>query len=167
MPSELDYRGIITGFKGAIAAPQNDQHTLVENYIELYAIHIKMKRSLISKVGKGLSYLFGTATESDLKTICSNIIRLAKSQEDIGHVIDEKVLEINIIRVERSENRQALNKNTGWCEVGQFVQLYLQYCTGYKKKSFASLFLCGAYTSSTKHALTRTPFTISYYPKNF
>ena len=47
----------------------NDQQTLVENYIELHAIHTKMKRSLIPIIGKGLSYLFGTATESDFNTI--------------------------------------------------------------------------------------------------
>ena len=65
--------------KGETVALLNDQHTLVENYIELHAIHTQMKRSLTPIIGKGLSYLFGTTTESVLNTICSGVSRLAKS----------------------------------------------------------------------------------------
>ena len=36
----------------------------------------KMKMSLIPIIGKGLSYLFGTATESDLNTILDNITKV-------------------------------------------------------------------------------------------
>ena len=43
-----------------------------------------MKRSLIPIIVKGISYLFGTATESDLNIICSSVSRLAKSQEEIN-----------------------------------------------------------------------------------
>ena len=104
-----------------------------------------MKRLLVPIIGKGLSYLFGIATESDLNTIHSSIGRLAKSQEDITHVVDENISVINITRVEMSENRQALSKmigslanlnvklgnitqaiGKGGFQVGQFVQLYLQ-----------------------------------------
>ena len=46
--------GIIKGFRGEIKAIQNDQHTLVEDYIELHTIHTKMERSLIPIIGKGL-----------------------------------------------------------------------------------------------------------------
>ena len=70
----------------------------------------KNKRSLIPIIGKGLSYLFGTATESDLNTIHSSISRSAKSQEEIAHAVGENILVLNITRVEMSENRQDLNK---------------------------------------------------------
>ena len=147
-----------------------------------------MKRSLIPIIGKGLSYLFGIATESDLNTICSSVSRLAKSQEEIAHVVDENISVINITRVEMSENRQALNKII-WSlanldvklgnitqalekevfQVGQFVQLYLQLDSIIQaiRRSLASKFLCGACTVTIKHALTGTPFTISHYPKKF
>ena len=131
--------------KGEIVAVQNDQHTLVKDYMELHVIHTNKKRSLIPIVGKGLSCLFGTVTESDLHTICSNVSRLAKSQEEIAHVVDENISVINITRVEMSENRHTLNKII-WSlvkvdvrfgnitqeleeevfHIGQFVQLYLQ-----------------------------------------
>ena len=73
--------------KGEIVALVNDQHTVVENYIELHAIHTKMKWLLIPIIGDGPGYLFATATESDFKSICSSVSRLAKSQEEITHVV--------------------------------------------------------------------------------
>ena len=87
-PSKQDFRRIIEGLKGEIVALLNDPHSLVENYLELYVIHTKMKKSLIPIIGEGLSYLFATATESDLNTLCSSVSRLAKSQEEIAHVVD-------------------------------------------------------------------------------
>ena len=89
--------------------------------------------------------MFGTTTESDLNTICSCVSRLAKSQEEIAHVVDQNISVINITTVEMSENRQTLNKII-WSlvkfdvrfgnitqeleeevfHIGQFVQLYLQ-----------------------------------------
>ena len=74
-PFEQEYGRTIKRLKGEIVALLDDQHNLVENYIELPAIHTKIKRSLIPIIGKGLNYLFGTATESDLSTICSSISR--------------------------------------------------------------------------------------------
>ena len=59
-----------------------------------------MKRSLIPIIGNGLSYLFGTTTEFDLNTMCSSLSRLAKSQEEIAHVVDENISVINITTVE-------------------------------------------------------------------
>ena len=44
--------------KGEIVALPKDKHILVENYIELHAMHPKMKRSLIPVIGKVLDYLF-------------------------------------------------------------------------------------------------------------
>ena len=80
-----------------------------------------------------------------MNIICSGVSRLAKSQEEIAHVVDENISVINITRVEMSENRHALNKIIGSLanldvklgnitqalekevfQVGQFVQLYLQ-----------------------------------------
>ena len=72
-----------------------------------------MKRTLIPIIGKGLSYLFGTAAESDLNTTCSSVSRLAKSQEEMAHVVYKNISVINITRVEMSENKQVLNKIIG------------------------------------------------------
>ena len=64
-----------------------------------------MKRLLIPKIGKGLSYLFGTATESDLNAVHSSVSRLTKSQQEIDHVVDDNMLIIHITRVGMSEKR--------------------------------------------------------------
>ena len=143
-PSKQDCGRIIKGLKGETVALLNDQHTQVENYTELHAIHTKMKRLLIPIMDKGLSYLFGTATESDLNTIHTLVSRVARSEEMIAHVVDENILVINITKVEMLEKRQASNKIIGSLanvdvklgsivqalgkevfQVGQSVQLYL------------------------------------------
>ena len=123
---------------------QEDKVNVVGSYIYLYAIPSRVKRSLIPIIGKGPNFLFGTATESDLKTIPNNVKRLAKNQEKMAHIIDENISVINVTRVELSENRQAINKIIGSlslldskignitqalerevCQVSQFIQLYL------------------------------------------
>ena len=104
LSSKQDYRRRIKGLKGKVVALVNDQHTLVENYIEIHAIHTKIQRSLIPIIGKGLSYLFRTATESDLNTICSSVSILAKSQGEIAHAVDENILVINITGVRKWTN---------------------------------------------------------------
>ena len=43
-PSKQDYGQIIKGLKSEIVALLNDHHTPVENYIELHAIHTKIKK---------------------------------------------------------------------------------------------------------------------------
>ena len=108
--SKQDYKRIIKGLKGETVALQNDQHTLVEKYIELHAIHTKMKRSLIPIIGKDHNYLSGTDIASHLNTIHSSVSRLAKSEEQIAHVVKENISVINITGVEMSKNRKALNK---------------------------------------------------------
>ena len=56
---------------------------LVQSYINLHAIHTRIQGSLVLIIGKGLSVLFGTATEADLKVICNNIDKLVKNQEEM------------------------------------------------------------------------------------
>ena len=58
-----------------------------------------MKRSPIPIIDKGLSYLFGTATESDLNTTSSSVSSIARSQEEKAHVVDESISVINITSV--------------------------------------------------------------------
>ena len=144
-PHKQDYKRIVKGLKGEIVVLLNKQHTMVENYIELHTIHKEMKRSLILIIGKGLSYLFGTDTGSNFKTIHPSVSRLIMSQEVIAYVVDKNILVSNITRVEMSENKQTLNKIVGSLEnldvklgnvtqvlekevfyVGQLVQLYLR-----------------------------------------
>ena len=142
--SKQDFKSVIAGVRAEFAILQKDQMNLVESYIDLHAINTRIQRSLIPIIAKGLSFLFGTATEADLKVIQNNIDKLGKNQEEMAHVIDENISVINI-RVEMSQNRQTLYKIIGSLtvldtklgnitqalerevfQVGQFVQLYLQ-----------------------------------------
>ena len=72
-PSKQDFRSVIVGLRAEVATLQKDQMNLVESYIDLHAIHTRIQRSLIPVIGKGLSFLFGTTTEADLKVIHNNV----------------------------------------------------------------------------------------------
>ena len=56
------------------------EKNLVDGYIELHSIHNRIQRSLVPINGKALSYLFGTTTQSDLRTKWVNIYKLANNQ---------------------------------------------------------------------------------------
>ena len=77
----------------------------------MHVIHTRIQRSLIPIIGKGLSFLFGTATEAHLKVIHNNINKFVNNQEEMAHVIDENISVINVTRVEMSQNRQTLKKD--------------------------------------------------------
>ena len=111
-PSKQDFKSVISGLKAEIIALQEDKVNLVGSYIALHTIHSMVQRSLIPIIGTGLNFLFGTITESDLKTICNNVDKLAKNQE-VAQIIDEDISVINVTRVEMSENRPAINKIIG------------------------------------------------------
>ena len=80
-PSKQDNHKTIKGLNDEINSLQNDRKNLVDDYIELDCMHNRMKRSLIPIISKGLSYLFGTATQTDLRTIWVNIDKLANNKK--------------------------------------------------------------------------------------
>lgn len=63
------------------------------------------KRSLLPIIGKALSFLFGTVSESDLKEINKNINILAENQEQIIHDLDLSISVLNMSRIEIAKNR--------------------------------------------------------------
>ena len=67
------------------------------------------KRTLVPLVGKGLSFLFGTATKSDVRVMRKGLEVLSTNQESLIHVIEDSLSIINITRIELTENRHAIN----------------------------------------------------------
>ncbi|ESO92964.1 hypothetical protein LOTGIDRAFT_161992 [Lottia gigantea] len=67
------------------------------------------KRALIPFVGKALTWLFGTVSNSDLELIRGNINILATNQQAIKHVVSESLSVINISRLHVAANRQQIN----------------------------------------------------------
>ena len=90
-PSKQDFKSVIVGLNAEIVALQEDKVNLIGSYTDLYSVHSGVQRSLMPIIDKGLNFLFCTATESDLKTVCKNVDALAKNQEEIAHVIDENI----------------------------------------------------------------------------
>ena len=73
-------------------------------------IKFRPKRSLLPIVGKALSFLFGTVSESDLSTIRRNIQTLANNQNKIRHVVQDGLHILNTTQIHISENRHKINE---------------------------------------------------------
>ena len=69
----------------------------------------RTKRTLVPLVGKRLSFLFGTATKSDVRVMRKGLEVLSTNQESLIHVIEDSLSIINITRIELTENRHAIN----------------------------------------------------------
>lgn len=68
------------------------------------------RRALIPIVGKALSFLFGTVSESDIKAIRNNVLTLAENQKKITHVLNESLSIITISQSHISQNRKKINQ---------------------------------------------------------
>ena len=92
--------------------------------------------------------MFGTAAQSDLRTVGVNVDKLANNQKEITHVVNEIISAIKVTWIDMAKNRETVNRiitslsyldvtlgnitQALECEVfqvGQFVQLYSQLNT--------------------------------------
>ena len=102
-PEKQGFLNVFKGLEKEINSLRSNKVYVIESYIGYLAIQGRLKKSLIPIVGKAVGYLFGTATEGDIKAIQRNIKRLAQNQEEIAHVVDESISVINITRIELDE----------------------------------------------------------------
>ena len=70
---------------------------------------VRPKRAVIPIIGDALSWLFGTASASDLSKLQSGLDSLRQSQENIIHVVDESLTIMNKTRGATIANRKAIN----------------------------------------------------------
>ncbi|CAC5412397.1 unnamed protein product [Mytilus coruscus] len=70
----------------------------------------RTKRSLFPIIGKALSFLFGTVSDTDLSKIRRNIKTLAQSQEAIRHIVQDGLTILNTTQTHVSENRHKVNE---------------------------------------------------------
>ncbi|CAC5403541.1 unnamed protein product [Mytilus coruscus] len=70
----------------------------------------RTKRSLFPIIGKALSFLFGTVSDSDLSKIRRNIKTLAQNQDAIRHIVQDGLTILNTTQTHVSENRHKVNE---------------------------------------------------------
>jgi len=100
-------------FRNELANLEKTRLFLKSKISEIKSIHSETsrgKRSLIPIVGKALSFLFGTLSESDVSSIINNINSLARNQQNIVHVLHESLSVIQVSQKRISENRKTINK---------------------------------------------------------
>ncbi|CAG2202161.1 unnamed protein product [Mytilus edulis] len=61
-------------------------------------------------IGKALSFLFGTVSDSDLSKIRRNIKTLAQNQDAIRHIVQDGLTILNTTQTHVSENRHKVNE---------------------------------------------------------
>jgi len=96
-------------FRNELANLEKTRLFLKSKISEIKSIHSETsrgKRSLIPIVGKALSFLFGTLSESDISSIINNINSLARNQQNIVHVLHESLSVIQVSQKRISENRK-------------------------------------------------------------
>ena len=70
---------------------------------------LRQKRSLLPFVGDALSWLFGTASDSQIRKIQEGIGKLKNAQNGIVHVVDHSLTLINQTMTATIENRKAID----------------------------------------------------------
>ena len=80
-----------------------------DEYHSLYTKTGRDKRSLVPLIGKALGFLFGTVTESDLRSVQNNVATLAQNQQEVVHVVKQSLTLVNESRIRIAENRQTIN----------------------------------------------------------
>ncbi|CAG2203657.1 unnamed protein product [Mytilus edulis] len=88
-------------------------HSQFNDYKSLYydeTAKFRTKRSLFPIIGKALSFLFGTVSDSDLSKIRRNIKTLAQNQDTIRHIVQEGLTILNTTQTHVSENRHKVNE---------------------------------------------------------
>ena len=75
---------------------------------EIHAMH-RSKRSLIPIVGKALSFLFGTLSDSDVDSIRRNVVRLAAAQTKLTHVVEGSLTILKTTQGQTINNTRTIN----------------------------------------------------------
>ncbi|CAG2210600.1 unnamed protein product [Mytilus edulis] len=110
--------------------------TILSGLQEYDKLQHRTKRSVLPFVGRIMSFLFGTVSDEDLRTINSNIRVLANNQKRISHVLSESLTIVNVTRAEVAQNRKTINSlTTGLHD----VDLKLRNITTLLKKEIADL----------------------------
>ena len=114
----------------------------MHNYLRgIELLQTRPKRAVLPIVGKALSVLFGTVSESDMKTIRRKLKDVEEGQKVLAQVAKESVSILNVTRVELAKNRGTIdwlvgsmetlqeevgNVTDGLIELDNFVQQYFQ-----------------------------------------
>ena len=72
----------------------------------------RTKRGLIDGIGNAFSYLFGTATESEIKHLSNNVKLINEKSEAMAHRFNGTLKLLNATRVATTQNRRALRSLT-------------------------------------------------------
>lgn len=103
------YAQLFKQLKGEVHTLNDLYNKIVGGFAEINDLGPRHRRSLLPFIGRGLHFLFGTVTDSDLDGIKSNIKVLAGNQDRLAHIVEESLTIVNTSRIQIMANRQAIN----------------------------------------------------------
>ena len=81
---------------------------IFQSYTDHHSLGSRTRRSIIPVVGKIMSFMFGTVSESDLENVRRAIRELSRNQLDIMHILEEQISILNVSRAQIAENSIAI-----------------------------------------------------------
>ncbi|MES9990712.1 MAG: envelope fusion protein, partial [Candidatus Thiodiazotropha sp.] len=81
---------------------------ILQSYSDYESLGSRDRRSILPVVGKIMSFMFGTISESDLEDVRRALTELSRNQQDIVHMLEEQMSILNVSRTQIAENRMAI-----------------------------------------------------------
>ena len=81
---------------------------ILQSFTSYRSLGSRSRRSVVPVIGRIMSFLFGTVSESDLDDVRRVINDLSQNQKEIIHVLEEQMTILNVSRVQIAENRDAI-----------------------------------------------------------
>ena len=81
---------------------------IIQSYTSYKLLGSRTCRSVIPVIGRTMSFMLGTISESELDDVKRGINELSENQQDIIHILDEQITILNVSRVQIAQNRDAI-----------------------------------------------------------
>ena len=107
---DVTFEALINSVNTEFREIKMERENVLLKYEDYRSMTHRGKRSVLPFVGDALSYLFGVASEDDLRVIKKALGKLANTQGRILHMIEDSISIVNVTRRELSDNRQKINE---------------------------------------------------------
>ncbi len=112
-PAFQRYNHLFEGQKRELEHMQRTHDVIALGFEELKLLNPRRtctKRAILPAGGKLLSFLFGTLTKQDLKSLKQGLQILENRQDELIHVVEESISMLNITQLEVKRNRHYVQK---------------------------------------------------------
>ena len=107
-PKQDSFHNTLLNLKEEISYLDKTLEGIIQSYTSYKLLGSRTRRSVIPVIGRIMSFMFGTISESELDDVKRGINELSQNQQDIIHILDEQMTILNVSRVQIAQNRDAI-----------------------------------------------------------